>query len=108
VVRLLDDGVVVDLGDDVEGFVPRSHVAVPAGKDVADVLEPGQPIGVRVIETDAANRRIVLTVTQMPEPPVKRAEPPAPEGEEEQEETEASEAAESAEPAEMEAPTSES
>jgi len=82
VVRLLDDGVVVDLGDDVEGFVPRSHVAVPPGKDVPDVLEPGQTMGVRVIETDAANRRIVLTVTQMPEPPVKRAEEPAPVAEE--------------------------
>jgi ribosomal protein S1 len=39
-------------------------------------------MGVRVIETDAANRRIVLTVTQMPEPPVKRAEEPAPVAEE--------------------------
>ncbi len=72
VVRLLDDGVVVDLGDDVEGFVPRSHVAVPPGKDVADILDTGQMMGVRVIETDAANRRIVLTVTQMPEPRPKK------------------------------------
>ena len=75
IVRLLDDGVVVDLGDDVEGFVPRSHIAVPAGKEVADVLEAGQTMGVRVIETDAANRRIVLTVTEMPDPSTRTAKP---------------------------------
>jgi small subunit ribosomal protein S1 len=72
VVRLLEDGVVVDLGDDVEGFVPRSHVAVPPGKDVPDVLGPGQTVGLRVIETDAPNRRIVLTITQMPDAPPPR------------------------------------
>jgi small subunit ribosomal protein S1 len=69
VVRLLEDGVVVDLGDDIEGFVPRSHVPLTGNKDVPDVLAPGQTMGLRVLECDAANRRIVLTVTTMPEPP---------------------------------------
>jgi small subunit ribosomal protein S1 len=82
VVRLLDDGVVVDLGDDVEGFVPRSHVPVTGNRDVADVLSAGQTVSLRVIECDVANRRIVLTITQMPEPrsdgdAVAAGEPPA-------------------------------
>jgi small subunit ribosomal protein S1 len=68
VVRLLDDGVVVDLGDDIEGFVPKSQVATPPGKDLAAVVHEGATMGLRVLECDAANRRIVLTVTQMPEP----------------------------------------
>src|SRR5690606_22128805 len=75
VVRLVEDGVVVDLGDDIEGFVPASAVPVPPGKDIAAVLGEGQTIDLRVQETDAVNRRIVLSVTQMPEPPVRKAEP---------------------------------
>src|SRR5687768_8048105 len=68
VVRLVEDGVVVDLGNDIEGFVPRSHVPINKG-DLADHLRSGQRMDLRVIETDAANRRIVLTVTQIHEPP---------------------------------------
>jgi small subunit ribosomal protein S1 len=83
VVRLLEDGVVVDLGDDIEGFVPRSHIPIDKG-DLADHLRSGQRMDLRVIETDASNRRIVLTVTQIHEAPpeaepVKREVPiPAP------------------------------
>jgi small subunit ribosomal protein S1 len=77
VVRLLEDGVVVDLGDDIEGFVPRSHIPVEGDKELADVLEAGQKMGLRVIECDAVNRRIVLTVTSMPEAPPRRAPVPA-------------------------------
>jgi small subunit ribosomal protein S1 len=64
VVRLLDDGIVVDLGDDVEGFVPRSHLEVPSGDDLLEYLHDGMELPLRVIEFDAANRRIVLTVTR--------------------------------------------
>ena len=84
VVRLVEDGVIVDLGNDIEGFVPRSHVPITKG-DLADQLRSGQRMDLRVIEADAANRRIVLTVTQIHEPdpeaePVKVEQPvPAPE-----------------------------
>ena len=37
----------------------------------------GQTIELRVQETDAVNRRIVLSVTEMPEPPVRKPEPEA-------------------------------
>ena len=83
VVRLLDDGVVVDMGDEIEGFVPRSQVPIAAGKDLSTVVGEGQTMGVRILECDAANHRIVLTVTQMPEPPAKRVEPEAASGESE-------------------------
>jgi small subunit ribosomal protein S1 len=82
-VRLLDDGVVVDMGDEIEGFVPRSQVPIAAGKDLSTVVGEGQTMGVRILECDAANHRIVLTVTQMPEPPAKRVEPEAASGESE-------------------------
>jgi len=59
VVRILDEGVVVDLGDDVEGFVPLSQLPAEAQGQGAPVQE-GQAMQLRVIESDAVNRRIVL------------------------------------------------
>jgi len=67
IVRLLDDGVVVDLGSDLEGFVPKSQLGVHNLKDPADVFKETQPLDLRVLECDAANRRIVLAVTAIPE-----------------------------------------
>jgi small subunit ribosomal protein S1 len=67
VVRLLEDGAVVDLGDDIEGFVPRSHLGVPAGEEAEFYILEGDVYPLRVIECDAANRRIVLTNTGTPE-----------------------------------------
>ena len=67
IVRLLDEGVVVDLGSDVEGFVPISQLGIENIKDPADHFREGQPLDLRVIESDAVNRRIVLTVTAIPE-----------------------------------------
>ena len=46
VVRLVEDGVVVDLGNDIEGFVPRSHVPIQKG-DLADHLRSGQQMDLR-------------------------------------------------------------
>jgi small subunit ribosomal protein S1 len=63
VVRLLDDGVVVDLGDDVEGFIPRSQLDIPANEEPINYVREGMSLELRVIEFDAANRRIVLTPT---------------------------------------------
>lgn len=83
VVRLLEDGVVVDLGDDIEGFVPRGHVPLAEQKELHQLLGEGQTMGLRVIECDRANHRIVLSVTQMPEapPPGTRADEAGPAGE---------------------------
>ncbi len=66
VVRLLDKGVVVDLGSDIEGFVPVSQMS---GEEDEAVEEPtdkyyeGDKLELQVLETDPINRRIVLTVT---------------------------------------------
>ncbi len=68
VVRLLDKGVVVDLGEDVEGFVPISQIV--EGKEIenpAEVLRDGDVVQLKVMESDPINRRIVLQVTEIPE-----------------------------------------
>jgi len=76
VVRLMDKGVVVDLGNDLEGFVPMSHLGT--GQEVenpADVVKEGQPLEVQVIEVDPIHHRIVVAVTGFPDEPF---EPPPP------------------------------
>ncbi len=70
IVRLLDKGVVVDLGKEIEGFVPISQLGVEEElEDPAERFYEGDPLELKVIESDPINRRIVLSVTSIPEPP---------------------------------------
>ena len=66
VVRLQDKGVVMELGDGVEGFVPSSHAAVSTDS-LEDYFQPGDTVSLRVIASDASDRRIVLEVVSAPE-----------------------------------------
>lgn len=67
VVRLLDKGVVVDLGDDVEGFVPVSQLGVEEDiQEPAELFVEGDRLELKVLESDPINRRIVLSVTAAP------------------------------------------
>ncbi len=61
VVRLIDRGVVVDLGDNVEGFVPLSQLGID-DKKPADVFKEGDVLQLRVTKVDGQNQRIVLAV----------------------------------------------
>ncbi len=65
VVRIQDRGLVLDLGDGVEGFVPGSHSAVPAD-EIENRYSAGDVVPARVIASDAADRRIVLEVLAAP------------------------------------------
>jgi small subunit ribosomal protein S1 len=67
VVRVQDKGVVVDLGDEIEGFVPVSHSGVEDAEKLEEYYGPGDALSLRILESDAANRRIVLEVTEKPE-----------------------------------------
>ncbi len=76
VVRLMDKGVVVDIGNDIEGFVPISQLS-PTGKPInspADLVYDGMNLEMRVLEVDPIHRRIVLAVTDIP-----AEQPPRPE-----------------------------
>ena len=74
VVRIQDNGVVMDLGDDVEGFVPGSHSGVAADK-IEDYYRQGESVPVRVMASDAVERRIVLEVLKPPKRQRKEAPP---------------------------------
>ena len=87
VTRVQDKGIVVDLGDEIEGFVPGSHAAIENPDQLEMYFEAGDPVDLKVLESDASNRRIVLEVTSQPtkKPPKPKEEEPAeseaPEGE---------------------------
>ncbi len=59
---VLDRGVVVDLGDSIEGFVPSAQLA---GKDLTDptgVFREGEEIPLQVIEFDRNQHKVILSV----------------------------------------------
>ena len=60
--RIHKSGVVVDLPDDVEGFIPMSHLALPDISRVEARFGPGDELPLEVIEVSPENRRIVLSV----------------------------------------------
>ncbi len=62
VTQILDRGVVVDLEDGIEGFVPLSQLGWEELENPADVLRNGDELPLRVIEVVPSSRRIVLSV----------------------------------------------
>jgi small subunit ribosomal protein S1 len=79
VVRLMDKGVVVDIGNDIEGFVPLSQLN-PSGETVnspTDLVYETMKLEMRVMEVDPIHRRIVLGVTNIPAEQPPRPEAPS-------------------------------
>jgi small subunit ribosomal protein S1 len=77
VVRLMEKGVVVDVGNDIEGFVPISQLNI-TGKAInspAEIAWEKMALDLRVLEVDPIHRRIVLAVTSIPEGQERPAEP---------------------------------
>src|SRR5216117_4520879 len=66
VVRLMDKGVVVDLGSDIEGFVPMSQLGIPDIQNPGDAVKEGQAVELKVLEVDPIHHRIVLAATGWP------------------------------------------
>src|SRR5438874_1924525 len=66
VLRLMDKGVVVDLGSDIEGFVPMSQLGIPDIQNPADAVKEGQAVELKVLEVDPIHHRIVLAATGWP------------------------------------------
>ncbi|MEE8192668.1 MAG: 30S ribosomal protein S1 [Gemmatimonadales bacterium] len=73
IARYQDNGIVVDLGGDLEGFVPQSQLPLPSGKSAEQVTVTGQGAALKVLEVDPIHHRIILAATEFlekpPEPP---------------------------------------
>jgi len=59
--RLLDKGVVVDLGDEIEGFVPISQLGIDTLVKPGDAFHEGDKLPLSVIRVDPDGHRIVLS-----------------------------------------------
>ncbi len=62
ITKVFDRGVVCDLGDDVEGFVPTSQLATRELTDPVGVFHEGEQIPLQVIEFDQNQHKVVLSV----------------------------------------------
>jgi small subunit ribosomal protein S1 len=60
--RLFDRGAIVDVGGDIEGFVPLSQLGVDDLKKPGDAFLTGETLTLRVTRVDVPNHRLVLSV----------------------------------------------
>jgi len=67
VVRVGDGGVYMDLGDDVEGFMPGHAAGVSDDNTLEEYYRAGEEVKLTITESDAANRRLSLQVVELPE-----------------------------------------
>ncbi|NIM19767.1 MAG: 30S ribosomal protein S1 [Candidatus Latescibacteria bacterium] len=63
ITRLLDRGAVVELREDVEGFVPIGQMAKNDVKHPEEYFAVGDNLSLRVIKIDPKNKRIVLSIS---------------------------------------------
>jgi small subunit ribosomal protein S1 len=77
VVRFMDNGLVVDIGNDIEGFVPQTQIGLALDQDPKRVVKEGQAADLRVLEVDPIHHRILLAVTGFPPEPAAAAASPA-------------------------------
>ncbi|NOZ55869.1 MAG: 30S ribosomal protein S1 [Calditrichaeota bacterium] len=74
IVRLLEKGLIVELPEEVEGFVPLSHLARTGINKPADGYQLGEELDLYVIEFSKDNKRIVLSEKRALEKLAKEAE----------------------------------
>ena len=67
VVRIEEDGLTVDLGDDVEGFISLSDTGIDEGETLDEYYVPGDSVSIRVTHSDAVDRKIELEITETPD-----------------------------------------
>jgi transcriptional accessory protein Tex/SPT6 len=62
--RIVSGGVVVDLGGEIEGFIPMSELAARRVGKAEEVVQVGKQIEAAIIEVRPRDRRIVLSLRQ--------------------------------------------
>src|SRR6266704_1606313 len=74
--EVVDKGVVVDLGQDIEGFVPMSQLGIADIQNPADAVKEGQAVELKVLEVDPIHHRIVLAATGWPKDDIQEVAKP--------------------------------
>ncbi len=62
--RMLDHGVIVEMGEDLEGFVPIGHLGIPKLDKPQYYFQENEEVELKVIKMDVENRRIVLSIAE--------------------------------------------
>jgi small subunit ribosomal protein S1 len=62
--RMLDHGVIVEMGEDLEGFVPIGHLGIPKLDKPQYYFREDEKVDLKVIKMDVENRRIVLSIAE--------------------------------------------
>jgi small subunit ribosomal protein S1 len=61
VVRLLDRGVIVDMDEGLEGFIPLSQLGIEGLRKPSDSFKPGDEMDLKVTRVDSQAHRIILS-----------------------------------------------
>ncbi len=64
IIRILERGVLVELPDGVDGFVPVSQLSFAPVPSIADYFQVGDVLPLKVVEFDREARKIVLSVVE--------------------------------------------
>jgi transcriptional accessory protein Tex/SPT6 len=64
ITRVLDRGVIVELGNEVEGFVATNQLGKPDISKPSDAFQEGDELPLKVIEFDQGQRKIALSVEE--------------------------------------------
>ena len=67
VLRPVDKGIVLDLGNDIEGFAPVSQMGIGQDQNPEDAVVLQQQVIVRILEVDPIHHRVVVAIIEYPE-----------------------------------------
>jgi small subunit ribosomal protein S1 len=62
IVRIIDKGVIVEMPEGVDGFVPSSQLSFAPVRSIADFFHVGDTLPLKVVEFDKESKKIVLSV----------------------------------------------
>ena len=63
--KLIEKGAIVDLGENIEGFIPVSEIALERINIPSDKLELHQEVEAKIIKIDPENKKITLSIKQI-------------------------------------------
>lgn len=64
ILKTIEKGIIVELPDQVDAFVPASQLSTSSVRNFGDLFKVGEILKVRVIEFDKVNKKIVLSVVE--------------------------------------------
>lgn len=64
IIRIIDKGVIVELPQGVDGFVPVSQLSFAPVRNIADFFNPDDVLKIKVVEFDKEQKKIVLSAVE--------------------------------------------